>query len=153
MADSIAIRAVAQAIAELNADLPPGIPETTNRRVFPGDKIPLEQLRMAVFLGDESLDAPMQSSNQDRIARRRTAIAVQCAASTTDVALIDTIVDPLLNHATARLGQSRLGGLVHYIRETGTNRRSEYKDLYLSICTRIFEISYQTRRNDSTTNA
>jgi hypothetical protein len=152
MADSIILQAVGAAIVLLNTDRPDGIPEVSNKRVFPGDPIVESAPRMAVFLGDESIDAPMQSSSQDRMTRRRTAIAVQCAASVDEVEQLDRSVDAMLNWATATLGQTRLGGLVHFCRETGTTRRSEYKEVYTMIATRIFELSFQTRRNDSTVN-
>jgi hypothetical protein len=109
---------------------------------------------MAVFLGDEGLDAPRGQSGRDPIARRRLPIAVQCAAATDDVAELDIIVQPMLIWATSVLGQLRppedLRGLIHYVRETGTLRRTEYLDVSTMTATQIYECSYQTRRDDLT---
>ena len=148
MTDSVTIQALERVIAVLNEDRPTGVPQVTKRRTFPGEEI--KAARMAVFLGDETIAAPMGSSNQDPLARRVIPIAVQCACATDDVEAIDALPDPMLNWATAKLGKTRLEGLVHYVRESATTRRVEHLSLYQVIATCVFEMSYQTRRNDRT---
>lgn len=138
-----------RAIEELNTDRPLDVPVATKRRSFPGEKPPAGGT-LAVFLGDETLDPPRGSSNIDSLSRRRLPMAVQCVGATDDVALLDEVVEPHLVWATRVLGQSRLGGLVHYVRETAVQRAPEYIDLFVMRATVIFEVSYHTLRRDIT---
>lgn len=139
---------LAAVVLALNTDRPADVPLVTTRRVFPSERI--TEPTMGVFLGDEQLDAPRAGSNRDPIARRRIAIAVQCIDATDDKDELDSIVSPMLQWSTKVLGLQRLGGLVHYIRETGTTRTPVYQDLFTMTATQVFECSYQTRRDDLT---
>ncbi|HNP65287.1 MAG TPA: hypothetical protein PKH39_15225 [Woeseiaceae bacterium] len=148
MADAIFLQIINAVIAELNTNRPTDIPEASTRRTIPGEV--LEEPRIAVFLGDESVDTPRANSNSDPLARRRLPIAVQCAAPSELAAELDLIVAPMLIWSAKVLGRNRLGGLVHYFRETATQRRTEYLDVAVMTATQIFECSYQTRRDDLT---
>ena len=148
MADAIILQVIKAVIVDLNTNRPDDVPEVTSRRVFPNDKV--TDIRMAVFLGDEDVDPPRGQSNRDRLTRRRTSFAVQCVAPTDLIEEIDEIVQPMLNWSSSVLGHNRLGGLVHYLRETGTTRRVTYQDMAVITATQIFECSYQTLRNDLT---
>lgn len=136
-------------IEELNTDRPSDVPEATSRRSFPEEPV-RDEPRIAVFLGDETVDPPRGSSNMDPISRRRLPIAVQCVAGTDDIAEVDDIVAPLIAWVTSVLAQTNLDGLVHYMRETSTQRAPQYMDLYIMRATLIFEVSYQTLRRDIT---
>src|SRR5690606_33558554 len=72
-------------VEELNTDRPADVPEVTKRRVTPGE--PVREARMAVFLGDESVDPTRGnvSPRMDSIARRRQQIAVQCVGVTDEL--------------------------------------------------------------------
>lgn len=146
--DILAIQILDQIIAELNTNRPTDVPEVTARRTFPDEIV--REPRMAVFLGDEQLDPPRAGSNADPLARRRLAVAVQCVGVTDNVGEIDRTVQPMLAWATQVLGRSRLGGLVHYVRERGTERRPTYLEIYRLTATQIYEVAYQTLRDDQT---
>ena len=135
-------------LTELNTDRPETVPEVTKRRVLPGEVI--KEPRMAVFLGDENLDAPRAGSNLDPLAKRRLALIVQCADVTDDVDELDTILEPQMIWATRKLGLTRLSGLAHFVRETAVQRQPEYGDRYAITANLVFECGYQTRRDDIT---
>lgn len=131
----------------LNEDRPTGVPEVTKRRVIPGEKI--ESDRMAVLLGDETVDEPIQRSTLDPTARRKLTFAVECVGVTNDVEQLDECVEPMVEWAVEILGRSNLDKLVHYVRETGTSRAPEMSgDVFVMKAIVFFEVSYQTRRND-----
>ena len=150
MAEAIILQIIDGVTAALNTDRPFDVPEVTNRRVVPGEKIREE--RMAVFLGDEEVD-PWRARG-DSLARRRVQIAVQCSAPVEDPADLDASVQPMLNWSAAVLGQLRppvaLRGLVHYFRETSTLKRPEQMDVFVMSAIVFYECSYQTRRDDLT---
>lgn len=148
MSDSILLQAVEQAIDELNAETPTGIPDATNRRYIEGEKI--SEPRIAVFLGDERVEPPRNNAPADPITLRRGALAVQCIALTDDPAELDAVVDPLLQHVVRTLGRSRLDKLVFSLAETGSTRRAYQSDTYVMVLTVLFNMTYQTARDDLT---
>lgn len=148
MTDSIALQAVDAAIEALNEEAPTGMPEAGNRRHLEGEKV--TEPRIGVFLGDESVLAPRQNSVHDPLARRQTVLAVQCIGVTDDIEKLDECVDPMLQHVVATLGRSNLEGLVYSLREQSTTRRAYYMDTYVMVLTVVFEMSYQTKRDDLT---
>lgn len=137
-------------LERLNASgRPADVPEVTLRRTFPDEEV--TQPRMALYLGDENVDPPRQSSNADPLSRRRTSIALQCVAATDDKAMIDFVTLPLVAWGVQVLGRARAPEIgVHYVRETSTTRRVASVGLYVVHTTIVFEVSYQTRRDDLT---
>lgn len=149
--DPLFVQILDRAVDELNDERPTGVPESTKRRRIPGSKITGPS--MAVFLGNETVDLPRASSNQDPLSRRRLALAVQCINLTDDVEQLDACVAPMVAWAVHVLGKTNLQKLVHYVRETGSQREPEYLDTAIMVATVVFEVSYQTRRNDLTSAA
>ena len=105
---------------------------------------------MAVFLGDEQVRPPRDGRNADPLAMRLLPFLVQCADATDDVEELDSICTPMQKWATSVLGRSRLGGLVHWVRETGTRRAPTHGDTYVMTITQVYECQYQTRRDNIT---
>lgn len=144
--DPLFVQILDRAVEELNDTRPTGVPETTKRRRIPGSKVTGPS--MAVFLGNETVDPPRGSSNQDPLSRRRLLLAVQCVNRTDDVEELDACVAPMIAWAVQVLGRTNLQKLVHYVRETGSQREPEYLDTAIMVATVLFEVSYQTRRTD-----
>lgn len=137
-------------IALLNTDRAGDVPEVTKRRLVPGEEV--TRPRMAVFLGDETVDRPRNgvSPRLDQVARRRVTIAVQCVGVAEDLALLDASVSPMLAWATEKLGPANLDGLVHHFTELGTSRAAYQTGVHVLIATALYECSYQTSRSDQT---
>jgi len=150
MTDTVVVQILDELLDLLNATgRPADVPEVTLRRTFPDEKV--ESARMAIYLGDETLDPPRGSSNIDPISRRRVALAVQCVAATDEKDQIDRITQPMVAWAVQVLGQAKAPEIgLHYVREQSTARRVASLGLYVVHTTIVFELSYQTRRNDLT---
>lgn len=143
---TIRLEILQAALALLNTNRPPDVPEVTMRRSFPAEKV--TENRMAVFLGQDNIDEPR--SAHDPVGRHRMLLGVQCVAPTDDVTELDAITEPMLAWASVCLGIGNLGGRIHWTREVGTVWEPEYLDLYIQKATATFEISYQALRADPT---
>lgn len=150
MSDIVIVQILDEILDMLNATgRPADVPEVTLRRTFPDEEV--KEARMAIYLGDETVDPPRQNSSQDPLARRRTSLAVQCVAATDDPSEIDFVTQPMVAWATEVLGMTKIPELgLHYAREQSTVRRVASLGHYVVVTTVIFELSYQTRRNDLT---
>lgn len=136
-----------QVIAELNADLPTGVPEASRRRYVPGTK--LDAARIAVFFVEEPVSRP--GSRAMPIVQRKLTVAVQCVLPVEDPEDADDAMESLLEHVVARLGDTYLGGLATDMRELGTQWAGDSSTgLYVFMALTRWEVEYQTQRADLT---
>lgn len=150
MADTVIIEILDELLDRLNSTgRPADVPEVTLRRTLPDEQ--LREPRMAIFLGDETVEPPRQSSNADPLALRRRQVAVQCIAPTDDLEFVDRATQHLVSWAVKVLGRAKAPeiGLLS-TREIGTTHRVVSAGLYIVHDTVLFELTYQTRRNDLT---
>lgn len=148
MTDSVIYSVVEAIIESLNEAPPTGVPQAGSRRYMEGEEVTAP--RIGVFLGDESVGPARGHPANDPLTLRDAQIAVQCIGVADDIEKLDACVDPLVQHVVATLGRSRLGRRVHWLRETATTRRAFYQHRYVMVLTVLFEVRYQTLRDDLT---
>lgn len=137
------------AVEALNTDRPPGVPEATLRRILPESTI--EEPRISVFFNTERAEA--RRGPHDTLTTRTLQLVVQVADVTSDVAELDELLEPMLAWAVAALGDNRLGGLVHWTRESGTQWAHESMDRFYAKAAVVFDVEYHTNRDDAYTKA
>jgi hypothetical protein len=141
---SITIQIRDQLIAELNAAPPLGVPAATNRRRIPGQND--KAAAIGVFFHAEDNHLPQGQGGM--LTARKLHIAVQCTASADTAPLVDDVLEPLRVHVVNTLGATRLNNLITGITEAKATWETVSLDKFYSAVTIIFEIDYQTKRND-----
>lgn len=136
-----------EAIAELNAAPPTGIPQATMRRYIPGQKI--TEPRIACFFGNEDPSRPLGAGGP--LTKREFMLAVQCVVIVEDPKDADDTMEPLLAHIVKTLGATNLDKLATNVEEKGTTwAGSNDGAAFILAALTLWKITYQTLRNDLT---
>lgn len=144
---SIRQRARDKVIEILNEDRAPEIPESTKRRWLSGRSVCPS---MGVFFFQEDTEIPAKLGRHSPINNRQLLVAVQCVAAADGPDDADDLVEPMLEHAIARLGKAgqNLGGLALDVQEFRTKWETVQDDKFYIAATQIWNVNLQTRRDD-----
>jgi len=144
MADTVRQQIRDRVITELNTDRPSSLPLVTKRRWHPGEEN--TSLSIAVIFLEEPTKPIGGRSGplQDRSLH----IGIQCVAGVSNRSEADDALEPALAWATGIIGRSNLNELATEITEINTVWEQAKMDMFYLAATLIFEIRYQTVRND-----
>lgn len=134
-------------IARLNDDPPSGVPQASKRRWFPG--FPLMSTRLSVFFIEEPVET-LGGKAAGPIAKRNLAVGIQAACAVEDPADADDALEPVLEWVNEVLGETTLDGKVWSCTERVTAWDAIAADRLYCQAVVIYDITYQTRRNDLT---
>lgn len=132
------------AIAEINTDLPVGVPECGKRRFVAGEKV--TEPRMAAFFGEEDVQQPQGRGGP--LAKRSLILVIQAIAVVENPEDADDAVEPMLEHITSVMGDTNLGGLALGISEISTLWATGGDSVFVVAALTRWRIEYQTLRDD-----
>ncbi len=132
------------AIAELNANPPTGVPECGKRRFIAGEKV--TSPRLAAFFGEEDVTQPQGRSAP--LAKRTLVLVIQAIAICERPEDADDAVEPMLEHITAIMGDTNLGGLALGVTEIGTLWATGESSVFIVAALTRWRIEFQTLRNN-----
>lgn len=132
------------AIAALNAAPPAGVPVCGKRRYVAGEKITAP--RLAAFFGEEDVTQPQGRGGP--LAKRTLVLVLQAIAVCETPDEADDAVEPMLEHITAIMGDTNLGGLALGVTEIGTLWASGESSVFVIAALTRWRIEFQTLRND-----
>jgi hypothetical protein len=134
------------AIAAINADTPTGLPECGKRRYVPGENT--QESRMAAFFAEE--DGSRPGGRAGPITKRALILVIQAIAAVETPEEADDAVEPMLEHITAVMGDTNLGGLALDVTEVSTLWATGQASLVHVVALTRWRIEYQTKRDDLT---
>lgn len=134
------------AIAALNLDLPTGIPACTQRRFIPGEK--LREPRLAAFFEQELVER--KGGRAGPLVQRNLILSIQAMLATEMPEDADDLVEPMLEHIIAVMGDTNLNGLTTDIAEVNSQWFATDNNLgrFFIVVTTRWRLEYQTRRAD-----
>jgi len=139
------------AIEELNSQAPTGIPECGKRRYIPGENT--VEPRLAAFFGEEDTSRPQGSGGA--IVNRELILAIQCIIVCERPDEADDIMEPLLEHVVAVMGDTNLGGFATDVAELSTLWASAQipAGRFVLVALTRWKIRFSTKRADLTSRS
>lgn len=134
-----------RAIAEINADLPTGIPECGLRRYVPGERILAP--RMAAFFGEEDA-ARVNLGRASPLTKRALTLVIQAIASVENIEDADDAVEPMLAHIVSRLGDTKLNNLAIDVTEMSTLWATAESNVVHVVALTRWRVEFQSKRDD-----